>query len=214
MGYLPEITVRGVNKKQPKRYDNQHYVMEPDRWISSEAIKEDPPTTFEDLLFRLLGGVEITENGIRKGGGPVSFLLNGRELSYSDLVDIVHVSEIAQADWYAFDRTVALIIWPPGVAPANGIKFENKKLILPLGYQNPVAFYSPKYDTPEALNNPSSDLRSTIYWKPDIITNNNNAAVEFYTADSPTTYSVIIEGVSNDGKLVYYRKNSIIQVVK
>ena len=53
-----------------------------------------------------------------------------------------------------------------------------------------------------------------IQISPDVITNNNNASVEFYTADSPTTYSVIVEGISNDGKLIYCRQNSIINVVK
>ena len=81
-----------------------------------------------------------------------------------------------------------------------------------MGYQMPVEFYSPKYDIQKNFENPNPDLRTTIYWKPNVITDNEgNVKLDFYTADDSSTYSVIIEGVSNEGKLIHYRgKASII----
>jgi uncharacterized protein YfaS (alpha-2-macroglobulin family) len=85
--------------------------------------------------------------------------------------------------------------------------------LTPLGYQLPVEFYSPKYDTQESIDNPKPDLRTTIYWNPNVVTDEEgNTKVDFYTADDPATYSVIIEGVSDDGKLIHYRGNAAITV--
>lgn len=72
-----------------------------------------------------------------------------------------------------------------------------------LGYQRPIAFYSPKYETKQSQKNPKPDLRTTLYWNPNIHTDKQgNASVEFYTADSEASFSVVIEGVTDDGKLI------------
>ena len=84
---------------------------------------------------------------------------------------------------------------------------------MPLGYQLPVEFYSPKYDTQEKIDDSKPDLRTTIYWKPNVMTDNEgNAKLDFYTADDSGTYSVVIEGVSEDGKLIHYQGKSTIAV--
>ena len=57
------------------------------------------------------------------------------------------------------------------------------------------------------------DLRTTIYWKPDVITDDDGkATLDFYTSDNPATYTVIIEGVNIDGKLIHYQGNALITV--
>ena len=89
----------------------------------------------------------------------------------------------------------------------------NTEQTTPLGYQTPVEFYSPKYDTREAKNNTIPDLRSTIHWQPNVLSDSEGKAkIEFYTSDTKTTYSIIIEGVTPEGKLIYQRKNSVIEV--
>jgi TonB-dependent SusC/RagA subfamily outer membrane receptor len=98
--------------------------------------------------------------------------------------------------------------WHSAAIPSFNIKQP-----IPLGYQLPVEFYSPKYDTQKSLNNSKPDLRTTVYWKPNVVTDNEgNAKLDFYTADDPATYSVIIEGVSDDGRLIHYCGNSLITV--
>ena len=75
--------------------------------------------------------------------------------------------------------------------------------ILPLGYQQPVEFYAPKYDTPEKRNASTPDLRTTIHWQPVVQTDSTGvASFEFYTADEPTSYTVVIEGLTDDGKII------------
>jgi len=73
----------------------------------------------------------------------------------------------------------------------------------PLGYQHPVEFYAPQYDTPEKRDAQPSDLRTTIHWQPVVQTDDKgSASFEFYTADEQTSYTVIIEGLSDDGRIM------------
>jgi len=85
----------------------------------------------------------------------------------------------------------------------NENKALNQTIYTPLGYQTPVEFYSPDYETPDAKNSTTPDYRTTIFWKPDVVVSDTGkASFEFYTSDFPTTYSVVIEGLTNDGKIV------------
>jgi hypothetical protein len=62
-------------------------------------------------------------------------------------------------------------------------------------------FYSPRYDTPKS-NTPLPDLRSTIYWNPNLITDEpGKASVEFFNSDTKGTYRIVIEGIDGDGNL-------------
>jgi len=71
-----------------------------------------------------------------------------------------------------------------------------------MGFYKARQFYSPKYDTPAALSNKQRDLRSTIYWNPEIKTDKDgNASFEYYNADGAGTYKVTIEGIDKDGNI-------------
>lgn len=77
----------------------------------------------------------------------------------------------------------------------------------PLGYQTPVEFYSPKYDTVTSKDNEIPDLRTTLYWSPKLVTDERgNTTFSFYTSDQPGNYFVCIEGISETGELVYIIK--------
>jgi len=66
---------------------------------------------------------------------------------------------------------------------------------------------SNKYDhTNENSNQP--DLRSTIYWNPEIKTGKDgNASFDYYNADGTSTYKVTVEGIDDNGNVgrVVYR---------
>ena len=66
-----------------------------------------------------------------------------------------------------------------------------------------MEFYSPRYDTLEVKQSSIPDYRTTVFWKPDIVVpESGEASFEFYAADSPTTYSVVLEGLTTDGKII------------
>ena len=76
-----------------------------------------------------------------------------------------------------------------------------------LGYQRPAAFYAPKYDTPEKRLTPVPDLRTTIHWQPAVKTDPIGvASFEFYNADEQTSYTMTIEGLTEEGKIIFQKK--------
>jgi hypothetical protein len=81
----------------------------------------------------------------------------------------------------------------------------NIKKVMPLGYQKPVEFYSPRYETPEQRDNGKPDLRTTIYWNPNVSISSGEGIFDFFTADASATYSVVIQGVTSDGAVVFKR---------
>ena len=79
----------------------------------------------------------------------------------------------------------------------------------PKGLSQTKQFYAPKYDDPKT-NKAVADLRTTIYWNPNIITDKDGKGTfGFFNADSKGTYRVVIEGIDDAGDLarqVYHYK--------
>lgn len=74
--------------------------------------------------------------------------------------------------------------------------------IYPRGYQPIKTFYLPRYVGPRANQPQQDDIRSTIYWNPNVTTDKTgNATLEFYNADGRGTYRVTVEGIDKDGNL-------------
>ncbi|HCN84108.1 MAG TPA: hypothetical protein DIT07_10895 [Sphingobacteriaceae bacterium] len=71
----------------------------------------------------------------------------------------------------------------------------------PMPFILPKEFYRPRY-TAKSTIPLGMDLRSTIHWEPNIVTDGEGKAqVSFYSADSPGTYSIIMEGSDMNGAL-------------
>jgi len=83
----------------------------------------------------------------------------------------------------------------PGEKTAKGI-IKNQIT----GYSSYREFYSPKY-TPENSELSEKDYRTTLYWNPKLVTREGRAKVDFYTSNSAGMHIVIIEGISNYGKV-------------
>ena len=76
----------------------------------------------------------------------------------------------------------------------------NTKIISPLGWQKPYAFYSPNYALTEDNDAVKYDNRTTLYWNPFIETDENGKAeVSFYTSDRNTSFRFHIEGLTHEG---------------
>lgn len=79
----------------------------------------------------------------------------------------------------------------------------NIERVVPPSFQEPVEFYAPKYDTPARRASTEPDLRTTIHWEPDVtVGDTGQVSIEFYTSDTPGTYTVVIEGMTDDGRTV------------
>jgi hypothetical protein len=71
----------------------------------------------------------------------------------------------------------------------------------PKGYYLAREFYNPQYDDPKT-DKTLANLRNTIYWQPDLVTDKTgHASFEYYNSGSPGTYRVTIEGIGVNGNL-------------
>jgi len=67
-------------------------------------------------------------------------------------------------------------------------------------FQQLPGFPSPDYSTPEKRLSRIPDFRNTLYWNPDIKTDEDGkASVEFYTSDIKGTFTLLVEGFTRDG---------------
>jgi TonB-dependent SusC/RagA subfamily outer membrane receptor len=71
----------------------------------------------------------------------------------------------------------------------------------PLGLFSAKEFYVPNYDDPK-LNEKVADLRTTIFWKPNVFTDSTGTSIiEFVNADGVGIYKVVLEGMDLNGHI-------------
>ena len=128
-------------------------------------------------------------------------------LQYAYLRDVAQIDIINHPFSLSYDPLagggIVAITTKTGLG-TGGAKWHptNLKRIMPLGFQPPVEFYVPRYELTADKEKQDPDLRTTIHWQPHLEVKNGKATVEFYTADGPVDYSVVIEGVGEDGSLL------------
>jgi TonB-dependent SusC/RagA subfamily outer membrane receptor len=216
---LSEVTI-SAERKPPRK---SSYYSSPSNSITEEDMEKFPVTDLRQLLMRI-PGVMVSGNNISiRGGGPPLLVIDDVPMDIED-IDMMNVFDVAQIDVLKDAGNTAVF----GSRGGNGViviftkdgtinrvapKPFHIKTILPLGYQTPVEFYAPKYDTPAKQRAQTPDLRTTIHWQPVVRTDSVGvASFEFYTADEPTPYTVVIEGMANDGRIIrqegkLWRKN-------
>ena len=126
----------------------------------------------------------------------------------SSQVETVEVLKYAGVSIYGVDGAngVLIITTKQGEARGRGVSSLGVLPITPMGFYKARTFYSPKYDHTN-VNSARPDLRSTIYWNPEIETGKDGkASFDYFNADGTGTYKVTIEGIDtngNIGRLVY-----------
>ena len=202
--YMPKVSQASTNVIDYRQIEEMHPA------LTSELIYHIPFTRVE-------GGKVVIER--------MSYGLNGTLYAVLIVDDmIIHEYDIDEIDPYSIERIAVLkgnqtsMLGGDGAGGAIVIttrkgsnvykeppKF-NIRSVTPLGFQGPAEFYSPRYDTREKRESGPPDLRTTIYWNPNVtVTSDGKAAFDFYTADAPSTYSVLIEGITSDGMIIHSR---------
>ena len=141
---------------------------------------------------------------------PMLVVIDGVELNDSDIsilnpndVETVEVLKYASAAIYGMQGGDGVLIITTKKGRSTTPEDIASTGILPItlqGYQKTREFYSPKYESNVTYNHP--DLRSTIYWKPELTTDKDgNASFDFYNADGTGNYRVVIEGIDDKGNI-------------
>ena len=74
------------------------------------------------------------------------------------------------------------------------------------GYTVIREFYSPKYYSRDVAPGADRDVRTTIYWNPNVLIDpkKKEVVLSFYNNDVTDAFRVIIEGMTSDGRLIHY----------
>lgn len=215
---LAEVEIKGQKITRPKT-ESPYYSVASSLVLSTEEIEKANFLSVFELLRRLPGVTISGSEVFYRQAIPLLILDNipTENFDYS----MLNVNDISDA--FVSPATSVMPIF--GSRAANGAIIINTKrgfvekntlnkniqVFTPIGYQQHVEFYSPAYETEEQRKNRIPDLRSTIYWNPCIKTDSAGIAhLSFYSADSPSHYGIVIEGVSDLGHLIYSSKESII----
>jgi hypothetical protein len=147
-----------------------------------------------------------------RGGGAMQVVIDGVYVD-ADFLNSINTTDVASIEVLRTIGNTAIY----GFRGGNGLLVITTKrgdegsvynryapgivTYLPKGYYKAREFYSPQYDDPKT-NTQMLDLRSTIYWRPSVITDKDgNASLSFFNADGKGTYRVVIEGIDADGNL-------------
>lgn len=193
-----------------------------DHQVSGERLERLTGGSAYDLLYRI-PKVRIFQNKfwISSYKKPALLLIDGmyylpdeaqsvlQNISSED-VEIVEVL-LMQSAFLFFGRREdtqgAIVITLK--SGANFRKHPSRELVLftKQGYTHPIEFYHPVYQTPEQKENEKPDIRTTVYWNPNLQTDENGKAViRFYTPDNVIEPHLIIEGVSANGHMIRLEK--------
>ena len=83
---------------------------------------------------------------------------------------------------------------------------NNMRSVYIKGYDLQKEFSSPDYSDKDLLKRP--DLRTTLYWNPNIIMDkaNNKVKIEYYNNDVSKKLLLIIEGINEKGRFIHVEK--------
>ncbi len=147
-------------------------------------------------------------------GSPLVYINRAQVQSTGDLDmytvdDIENVAFLKGSDGFMF-RTlsgVILVTLRKAAINTNTSWYYNTKLLNPLGWQKPSKFYSPDYSQERDNSAVVFDSRTVLYWNPKITTDENGVAeINFYTSDRKTRFNIDIQGVTQTGEFVSYRR--------
>ena len=203
-----------IKEKEIPRRRSQSYVAEfaADQVIRGKDIPYGGP--FAVRLSGLLRGAHIYPlpgnrfsiiNNITRA--PMATIIDGAPGDINDLStnDIDRIDILRPPNSYIYGsgggNGVLVVTTKPRTMEAGDMVSIGVLPISPVGFYKVREFYSPKYENPH-LTTKQRDLRSTIYWKPEIKTDKDgNASFEYYNADGAGTYKIVVEGIDKDGNI-------------
>ncbi|MDR2027204.1 MAG: TonB-dependent receptor plug domain-containing protein [Prevotellaceae bacterium] len=203
---LETVTITGQKVNEPQRSSTYSSMM-------STFITSDKFERYTDLYqaLMLVGGVMVVGDkiSIRGSSTPPVIIIDDviwedvdlRDINIMDVesIEVLKGAEAAVLGSKGAGGAIILTTKRGDITPKKGAKF-NIKIVRPKGYRKDVEFYSPKYEPDDQMT--GIDRRTTIFWKPNVKISEGNAEFDFYTADSNSKYSVIIEGITGEGRII------------
>jgi hypothetical protein len=213
--WLKPVIVKRYQKKEVT-YNESKRVSPFSHIITPEMINRGAQQIGNALLT--IPRVQLNGNNISIDGYHPLLLLDGIEPhiageSMLDFINSIPVSSIdfievltgPQAAIYGVRGVKGVILINTSTHPhSTAPDISGLSSFYPRGFHTAQPFVMPDYNNKETRDSKIPDLRTTIYWNGDIITNKEGkASINFFTADRPGTYLITITGVSSNGDKIY-----------
>lgn len=220
---LKEIVITQKREEVKAGDPNYVYSRMADRRFGSEFFEDKEGMSAWEAMMQIpnLTQVDIEGNeALAFTGRPdVAPLLIINDIPYDrpedySLLKGYSASEIVRVDFIQFSVAAKQML---GAQGANGAivvtiqstdKLEargNAKgiVFMPRGYNTSIEYYHPVYLNPTQKENPEPDLRTTLYWNPEVpIREDGSALFEFFTDDRSNPLQLRVEGITTDGRPV------------
>jgi len=221
------VVLKEVNIKSTYKSSNINGAGYADQVIRREDFGKITGS-FSDVFYgRLIGVKFVGPQGnkspylnITRSLSPISVpmlvvldgvMLGSDESSTIDAIDVndietIEVLKSANATAYGVRGAAGVLIITTRRGsdlgdPISKVSTQRLLATSPKGFYKAREFYSPKYDHIENHFG-RKDLRTTIYWNPELVTDKNgDASFDYYNADGTGNYRVVIEGIDDKGNI-------------
>lgn len=207
---LKEVNVVGKKNPAPNS-SNLNGGGNADAVITAKELQNT--FSLSQYLMGRIAGITV-RNGqayARGGTSPMAIMLDGMNMGDGFALDDVIVQDIESVEVLKSIGNTAIY----GINGGNGVLVITTKrggsssdynryspgivTYNPKGYYNIRQFYSPKYDV---AKDDKPDLRTTLYWNPHVVSDaGGKASFDYFNADQPGTYRIVIEGIDVLGNL-------------
>ncbi|MHA4808181.1 hypothetical protein ACX0G9_08735 [Flavitalea flava] len=225
---LESVTVKGRVKTDKEKLDEKYSsgMFSGGDAYTFDLVNDPYSASMMDIFAYLQGKVAglqiVTGNGpggqpsLQWRGSTPSLYLNEMQVDASQLQstpvsDIAMVKVFRPGSGVGFGGgaggVIAVYTKKGGDQKRSDANFKGLDRAQVIGYSSMKEFYSPDYSENSALNE-AEDLRTTLYWKPYVLTDKDNKKVniQFYNNDITKKIRIVIEGVNEEGKLSHVEK--------
>jgi len=230
------ITLAGitltVKKKNPiqeldEKYAKGMFSGESSRTLDLVNTKEaDSYLNILDYLQGRVPGITVATDGAEYGvyyrqTGSVSMMgLIPMTIYLNEMETDANVIASIPANQIAMVKVYSNFVGAAGNAPGGVLSIYTKKdadmadvmqsstdMATYNGFSVTKEFYAPDYSVSKSGNG-KADQRITIDWRPTIFVNNINPKIpfSFYNNDRTKNFKIVVEGMTNTGKLIFIEK--------
>jgi len=225
---LAAVTVKGRVKTDAEKLDEKYAsgMFSGGDAYTFDLINDPLAAAMMDIFTYLQGkvaGLQITPGNGPGGtpsltwrGGKPSLYLNEMQVDASQLqstpvTDIAMVKVFRPGSGVGFGGgsggTIAVYTKKGGDEKRSDPNFKGLARAILIGYSMPKEFYVPNY-LENSAENEGEDLRTTLYWKPYVLTDKDNKHlnVDFFNNDITKKLRLVLEGFNEDGKLTHIER--------
>lgn len=198
------ITLKQVNivkQKEPVRHPNNLLLPSiVDYSLSAKDFKDAHSPLL--LLQTKIPAATVRGGRLYVRGYLVHFNIDGMDMGDDFNVNDLDLNSVGTIQVIRDGRsTFALVTLKPSKDRPYNKYSPGIENYLAHGYYRVREFYSPQYDVKEDTR---PDLRSTVYWNPQLISNAaGKANISYFNTDQSGTYRIVIEGIDSQGNLIH-----------